>query len=70
MKKIELTEAQVLERLRGLVTRERKQCVIAAELGVSDTYVCNVLAGRRKPSPEFLALIGVTKRTVYEGVKK
>lgn len=34
------------------------QTAVAADLGVSNSYLCHILAGRRKPGPRLLRAMG------------
>jgi len=60
-----LTEAEALERLRGLITYERNQTDLAKEIGVTRSYVYQVLSGKAPPSPRMLEMISVERRTQY-----
>lgn len=58
----ELTKAEVLDRLRGLVGFGRTQADIAREAGISRAWVNKVLNGRQAPAPAMLRLAGIERR--------
>lgn len=60
-----LSEEEVLERLRALVTYNRKQADIAKQCGVSRAFLSAVLKGKKKPSQAILSLINVERVTAY-----
>lgn len=60
--------SEVVARLRRHIQRKCGNCPqnTAAELiGVRSSYLSEVLAGRRVPSPYLLSLIGLKRRKVY-----
>ncbi|GGB00038.1 hypothetical protein GCM10011491_30340 [Brucella endophytica] len=64
-----IPENEVIDRLRALVTYNRKQSDIARECGVSSAFVSEVLKGRKKPSDAILSLIKVERVIIYREVK-
>lgn len=65
-----LTEEQALERVRSLITYDRNQTALAAELGVTPATVSAVMRGHRVPSNEMLAMAGLRRRTVFEEINE
>jgi transcriptional regulator with XRE-family HTH domain len=65
-----LTAADVLNMLRSHISDERSQKDLAREIGVSETYVSLVLAGKRQPGPKVLTFLGlrrvVTRTITYK----
>ena len=59
---VRLSEEEALERLRAMITYDRKQGDLAEELGVSRAYVSAVLTGKKAPSDKMLALAGLVRR--------
>lgn len=59
--------------VRGQLTRLAEETggvrALAKALGVSPSYVSDVLNGRRAPGPPFLAALGLKKVVVYVSVK-
>jgi len=59
---------EVIERLRRHIQRtygDVGQRTAAGLLGVHDSYLSEVLTGRRVPSPYLLSLIGIRRRKAY-----
>ena len=56
----------------ALIGRLRKRCdrysqrQVAEELGISQAYLSDILAGKREPGPAVLAGLGVTRRVIYQ----
>lgn len=61
-----ITEDEVRERLRAEAQALGGQKQLAAQLGASEQYVSDVLAGRRKPGKRILAGLNLRRREVYE----
>ena len=55
----------VLTTLRREVKAAGSQKALAERLGVSNTYLCDVLAGRRDPGDKILVPLGVEKVVTY-----
>jgi DNA-binding transcriptional regulator YdaS (Cro superfamily) len=47
-----------------------EQKVVAAQLGVSRTYLNDVLQGRRKPGKKILDALGLERVTAYQSRRK
>ncbi len=60
-----LTHDEVIERLRDHIAMAGSQIAMAQKTGVARSTISNVLAGRRKISPEVLRAIGVRRTMVY-----
>ena len=45
------------------------QVAVAAELGVSTQYVCDVLRGTRQPGPKILTALGLERHVTYRRVQ-
>jgi len=53
-----ITLTQLIAYLRTLATEYGSQHALAKELGVSDAFVSDVFAGKRRPGPRMLAALG------------
>lgn len=62
---VELTQEEVVERLRRRVAERGSQHAVAVEAGVSPQHVSDVLLGRRDIGPAVLALLGVQRVTRF-----
>lgn len=62
------TQQQVIEMLRRQIALRRTQKAMAAELGISQAYLSDILRGRRAPGQAVLALLRLEER--YVQVKK
>ena len=60
-----ITEADVVAIFRRLVEREGGQNAAARRLGISASYMSDILNGRRAPSAHLLNVFGIERRTVY-----
>jgi hypothetical protein len=60
-----MNENTLVERLRKRCDEETQRAV-AQQLGVSQAYLSDVLAGRRKPGKKILDGLGVERRIVYQ----
>lgn len=60
-----LTEEDARVRIRQLADQAGGVCALASLLGVSPSYVSDVLSGRRAPGPRFLAVVGLKKVVLY-----
>lgn len=49
--------------------KNMSQKALATELGISQQYLCDVLAGRREPGDGILAPLGLEKVTCYRRKK-
>jgi len=54
------------EALRAEVAKRGTQAAVAKWLGVSRSYVCDILAGNRTAGPELLAKLGLEKVVRHE----
>lgn len=63
-----MTETQFISILRRRIARAGGQTAVARAIGVSNTNVSHVLAGRRAPGPRLLAWMGYECVTVYRRV--
>ena len=59
-----MTEKDILRRLRALMSG-RTQRAVAAELGISEQYLCDILKGRKPPGPTVLKALGLSRRVSY-----
>ncbi|MCK8788228.1 helix-turn-helix transcriptional regulator, partial [Roseomonas sp. NAR14] len=55
----------VAGRLRSAVRAAGSQKAFAAQVGISQQYLCDVLAARREPGPTLLAAVGVRRVVQY-----
>ena len=60
-----MTQGQLLKRLRELIAERGDQRKTASFLGISETYLSDVLAGRRSPGKKVLTKLGLEPSTVY-----
>lgn len=65
----EISEDQVLNRLRAKVSYGKKIKDLADDFGVSAAFMSMVLAGKRPITEPMLKAIGVRRHTVYEAVE-
>jgi DNA-binding transcriptional regulator YdaS (Cro superfamily) len=63
-----LTESEFRVVLRRAVARAGSQAQFAKETGLSPSFLCDVLLGRRGMTPRITSLLGYRKRVVYEAV--
>ena len=61
-----LDEAEVRRRVQALVEQAGGTRALAAQLGVSPSYVSDVCNGRRAPGPPFLKALGLRRVVGYE----
>jgi transcriptional regulator with XRE-family HTH domain len=54
----------VIKALRKLC-QSKSQAQVAADIGVSPSYLSDVLGGRRAPGPKVLDALGLVRSTVY-----
>lgn len=59
-----LTQDEVVAQLHG-ITRTRTQSSLAAEIGVSRSFLCEVMRGTRPPTGKILDHLGLKAQTVY-----
>lgn len=56
-----MTEEQFRDYLHTLVAKAGSQRKLAAELGVSGSYLSDLLLGNREPGPKILEILGFAK---------
>jgi transcriptional regulator with XRE-family HTH domain len=56
-----ITEEEVRQRLREAIERAGSQQAYAAQIGVSNSYLSDVVNGRRLPGESILRPLGLTK---------
>lgn len=61
----EMTEDKVMEKLRGEIELLGSQKAFAAAQGFSDSYISDVLRGRRELGPAILAALGLERVVTY-----
>lgn len=59
-----LTQDEVIARLRAIV-KTRTQSSLADEIGVSRSFLCEVMRGTRPPTGKILDHLGLKAQTVY-----
>lgn len=59
-----LTQDEVVARLHGII-RTRTQASLADEIGVSRSFLCEVMRGTRPPTGKILDHLGLKAQTVY-----
>jgi hypothetical protein len=63
-----MDESQVIGMVRNEVTRAGSMRALCREWGVTPSYMCDLLNGRRAPGPKILGPLKLTKRkTVVYG---
>jgi hypothetical protein len=62
-----MTEQQVIDALRTYCKRAGSQATVAKQASVSETYLSDVLKGRRTPGPKVLGLLGLYRQPVSYG---
>lgn len=66
-----MTEAQVRREIADMVGRQQVPAsAVARQLGVSPSYLSDVLSGRRAPGPKILETLGLEKITKHEYMRK
>lgn len=61
-----LTERDVLDRLRAAVAVAGSQKAYAERIGVSQTYLSDVLTGNRAPGEKILTALGLEAVMMYQ----
>ena len=60
------SEPDIIDRLRDRIGYKRSQTKLAEELGISRSYLCELLAGAKvKPGPEILKALGYDPTPYY-----
>ena len=59
-----LTQDEVLAQLHGII-RTRTQSSLAGEIGISRSFLCEVMRGTRPPTGKILDHLGLRAQTVY-----
>ena len=65
-----LTRAEVKQRLRDACAKAGSQNKWAKRVGLSQTYVGNVLMGKIAPGPSLLKALGLKKVIMYQQAPK
>lgn len=60
-----LTEQEVMARLRAAVAAAGSQKAYAEQIGVSQTYLSDVLTGNRAPGEKILTSLGLEAVAMY-----
>lgn len=60
-----LTKEDLMQKLWQAVNEAGSQTALASKIGVTKSYLCDVLHGRREFSENMAASIGVQRETVY-----
>lgn len=58
------TQDQVVAQLRSLI-ETGTQLSLAAQIGISRTFLCEVLRGTRPPTGKILDHLGLQSKTIY-----
>lgn len=64
------TPAHILKKLRDAVALAGSQKAFAATCGVKQSYMCDMLHGRRPVSDSTLLVLGYRRKVVYERVSE
>jgi hypothetical protein len=59
------TIEQIRQRMLRLITAAGSQRGAAAALGISQSHLCDILRGHRKPGPKTLEALGLEEVTSY-----
>jgi transcriptional regulator with XRE-family HTH domain len=59
-----LTQDEVVARLHSII-RTRTQSSLADEIGVSRSFLCEIMRGTRPPTGKILDHLGLKAQTVY-----
>lgn len=59
----------VLLMLRSHISYEQSQKDLAAEIGVSQAFICGVLGGKKEPGPKVLKFLGLRRVIIYKRAK-
>ena len=62
-----MNRARLERKLRALVKRAGSQRALAAEMGITQAYLSDVLNGHRHPGPAILKFLGLTRTYTKEG---
>ena len=65
-----MTHAQVLSRAQAAVAAHGSQKALAARLGISTSYLSDMLNGRRDLSEALLKVAGVSRKVVWRASKR
>ena len=63
------TQADVLEEISLLANSMSTHKALADKMGISDAYLCDIIAGRREPGPKVLQFLKLEKVIVYHDRK-
>lgn len=63
-----LTEQEVMDRLRAAVAAAGSQRAYAEQIGVSQTYLSDVLTGNRTPGEKILTALGLEAVMMYRAI--
>lgn len=61
-----MTLDQIIRRLRNLAEIAGSQAALAKQIGVTPSYLSDVLTERRDPGPAILSYLGLTKTYTRE----
>lgn len=64
------SEQDIIEVVRAKITYRRHQTALAAELGVSRSYLSEFLAGKKSPGPVILRAIGYDPSPYYRKAER
>lgn len=65
-----ISKDDALQKLRDFIARHKNRKSAAAELGVSCTFLSDVLSGARPPSRKVLLVLGLEPVKVYQAVNR
>jgi predicted XRE-type DNA-binding protein len=60
-----MSEQKFLKILREYIRKAGSQKAAAEKLGVSQPYICDLLAGNRQPGEKILSQFGLKKEVVF-----
>ena len=65
-----MTDAQLMRLLEARLERAGTVKNLAADLGISATYLADILSRRSEPGPKVLAALGLKRESRYSVVAK
>lgn len=63
-----MTTADLIARLHRESNQLGSQAKLAQAIGITPSYLSDVLLGKREPGPKILAYLQLAKKTIYEPI--
>ena len=61
-----MTREQLVRKLESMVSEEGSQVAVASKLGVSPSYLSEIMRGTREPGEKFLSALNLEKHVVFK----